>query len=43
MIFRDFFAGNYCQYLPEKRMNLSNFAHLPYLNTYENYDDVVIK
>lgn len=24
-------------------MNLSNFAHLPYLNTYENYDYVVIK
>ena len=24
-------------------MNLSNFAHLPYLNTHEKYDDVVIK
>jgi len=24
-------------------MNLSNFAHLPYLNTYEYYDYVVIK
>lgn len=43
MIFLRLVSGNYCLYLPEKRMNLSNFAHLPYLNIYEYYDHVVIK
>jgi hypothetical protein len=35
-------SGN-CPDIPENRMNLSNFADLPCLNTYEKYDDLVIK
>jgi len=31
MIFWDPFSGNYCPYPSEKRMNLSNLAHLPCL------------